>query len=153
MKWKIAGRQLRIIYVFVMGLSITIIIVNRIVGPNLITIVSTVLAFITFYTIGHMTVKQTALQTNIMPRKISVKNPDQMQKCPKCGNQKDFVIYGDQVSEDCCNIWATCICGFDPTEDDTGHRIEDTWGGCSDANCIDALHYTWNELLENKSTT
>lgn len=52
--------------------------------------------------------------------------------------------------EDGCEIWAKCKCGYDPSSEDTGARIEDVWGSLDNGNCQDAIVYTWNELIEQK---
>lgn len=82
-------------------------------------------------------------------RKIKLKEPG-ANPCPKCGNTIEFTIHSEQVSEDGCEIWASCKCGHTPASD-WKDRIEDVWGGCDDENCIDALEHTWNSLTD-KST-
>lgn len=86
-----------------------------------------------------------------MPRKVTFKDNGGITKCPKCSYRTSFTVYSRQVAEDYCNIWAVCVCGFDPTEDNTGDRIEDVWGGTSDEDCINAISITWNETLEGMS--
>ncbi len=79
-------------------------------------------------------------------RRIQLKPNSFVDPCPKCGNTTVFTIHSRQWAEDCCEIWAVCGCGFDPTAENTGHRLEDVWGGCSDENARAALA-CWNEAL------
>lgn len=87
-----------------------------------------------------------------MPRKVSIKPNDKVPACPKCGNATHFTVHSQQVAEDCCEVWAVCKCGFDPTENNNGHRLEDVWGGTDDDNCINAIAISWtdgiNELTQ-----
>lgn len=84
-------------------------------------------------------------------RKIEVLSSSQVSPCPKCGNKTKFVIHSEQCSEDGCEIWATCTCGYDPSKEPPYDRMEDVWGSLDDSNCINAVCYTWNEPLEEKS--
>lgn len=77
-------------------------------------------------------------------RKITIKPNDNVPKCPKCGNNTAFNCYSDYCAEDCCEIWAECICGFKASND----AVEDVWGGVGDANCLDAIRYTWIDPLK-----
>lgn len=83
-------------------------------------------------------------------RKINFKPNTYIHKCPKCGNNTTFTIHSDYCAEDCCEIWAVCKCGYDPTMEEKafGSRFEDVWGGVDDDNCKDAITYSWNEVLE-----
>jgi hypothetical protein len=83
-----------------------------------------------------------------MSRKIKINPNPNVRHCPKCGNNTEFEVFSQQVAEDYCNIWAQCICGYDPTDGDSGNRIEDVWGGCSDENCLWAIDVTWNGIIE-----
>ena len=85
-------------------------------------------------------------------RQIKYKSNTSIAICPKCGNNTEFTIRSEQVSEDCCDIWAICKCGYDPTEGDTGNRVEDTWGGVDDGNCQLAICYAWSETIVNLKT-
>lgn len=49
--------------------------------------------------------------------------------------------------EDGCEIWAECKCGYDPTQENTGYRVEDVWGSLNDGNCKDAVEYSWNDII------
>jgi hypothetical protein len=69
-------------------------------------------------------------------------------KCPKCSNNTDFKAHSNQISEDCCNVWVECICGYDPTAEDTDYRFEDVWGGTSWDNVKVALH-CWNDAIKD----
>jgi len=83
-------------------------------------------------------------------RKVKYKSNETILKCPKCGNNTEFEIVSDYCAEDCCEIYAVCKCGYDPTQEPSamGNRLEDVWGGCSDENCKDAILVSWNETLE-----
>jgi len=71
--------------------------------------------------------------------------------CPKCGNFREFVAHSDYCAEDCCNVWVECgECGFDPTQEDTGYRLEDVWGGCGDNNIIAAIS-CWDDALRESA--
>jgi ssDNA-binding Zn-finger/Zn-ribbon topoisomerase 1 len=83
-----------------------------------------------------------------MSRKVKYKPNEYIKHCPNCGNNTEFIIHSEQVMEDGCEIWAECRCDYTPAES-WKDRIEDVWGGCSDENCIDAIVYTWNELLNS----
>ena len=83
-------------------------------------------------------------------RKVKYKPNEFIKPCPKCGNNTEFKIHSDYCAEDCCEIWAVCKCGFDPTEEEKGYgnRLEDVWGGVDDNNCQDAITFSWNDTLE-----
>ena len=49
-------------------------------------------------------------------RGIKLKEPG-AKPCPKCGNRLEFVINSQQVAEDCCEVWAQCVCGFTPSKE------------------------------------
>jgi hypothetical protein len=85
-------------------------------------------------------------------RKVHYKPNDFIKPCPKCGNNTEFTIRSEQCAEDCCEIWAECKCGYDPThyeESGSGNRVEDVWGGCDDGNCQNAIRFAWNDTIEN----
>lgn len=84
-------------------------------------------------------------------RKAKFKPGDYIMKCPKCGNNTDFTIKSDYCAEDCCEIWAECKCGYDPTAERHAYRLEDVWGGLGDDNCKAAIEVSWNETLLDKS--
>lgn len=81
-------------------------------------------------------------------RRISFKPNNTVTPCPKCGNNTVFDIHSEQCAEDCCDIWATCKCGYNPTSERHLDRIEDTWGSLNDDMCKGAVLYTWNEIIE-----
>ena len=91
-------------------------------------------------------------------RSVKYKQNKFIKPCPKCGNNTEFTIRSEQCAEDCCEVWAICKCGYDPTsyeEAGSGNRIEDVWGGVDDANCQDAIRFAWNDTLndmEKRST-
>ena len=86
-----------------------------------------------------------------MARNIEYKPNKYIKPCPKCGNNTKFKIHSQQVAEDCCDIWAECTCGYDPTAENTLNRLEDVWGGTDDDQCKDAIVFTWNDILQKKS--
>jgi hypothetical protein len=81
-------------------------------------------------------------------RRIRLKKPGGVIPCPKCGNNTEFAAHSSQVSEDCCEVWVVCSCGFDPTACDASLRYEDTWGGTSDGNVLVALE-CWTEAIRD----
>lgn len=81
-------------------------------------------------------------------RRIKIKANTHIIKCPKCGNNTVFDVHSDQCAEDCCDVWASCKCGYDPTANLWTHRVEDVWGGVDEVNCIMALRDSWNPALE-----
>jgi len=68
--------------------------------------------------------------------------------CPKCGNNTKFTAHSQRACEDSCDIWVVCQCGYDPTQDNTLNRLEDTWGGLDNGILHDALTYAWNEVIQ-----
>lgn len=81
-------------------------------------------------------------------RRVVYKHNEFIEKCPLCGNNTEFTVRSEQVGEDCCEIWAICKCGYCPTIEHPGSRVEDVWGGVDDDNCKDAIVYSWNEPIE-----
>ena len=86
-----------------------------------------------------------------MPRNITLKENNRITPCPQCNNNTDFICHSEQVAEDACNVWVVCKCGFDPTADDTGSRLEDVWGGCDNDNAFAAL-MCWNDAIADSAT-
>lgn len=66
--------------------------------------------------------------------------------CPKCGNTRKFVAHAQQVCEDGCEVWVVCECGFDPTTEKIGERVEDVWGTLDTANIMTAFS-VWDDLV------
>lgn len=64
--------------------------------------------------------------------------------CPRCGNRERFIVHSIQVCEDLCHVWAECVCGHDPTQASTSHRLESVMGGCGIDN-VRAAIAIWNE--------
>jgi len=93
-----------------------------------------------------------------MSRTLRFQRSSNIALCPKCGNKTEFKFHSQQVSEDCCEVWAECKCGYDPTSYDQAgslYRLEDTMGGCDDDNCFAAIG-CWNDAiyhLQSKSVT
>lgn len=81
-----------------------------------------------------------------MSRRIKILKPENVAPCPKCSNREEFVVHSNQCAEDCCEVWAVCKCGFDPTEEHTDYRLEDVWGGVGDDNCAAAVD-CWNDAI------
>jgi len=69
-------------------------------------------------------------------------------KCPLCGNNTIFKAHSQQVSEDCCDVWVECECGYDPTAEKTGCRFEDVFGGVHEDNVRVALE-CWNDAIND----
>lgn len=84
-------------------------------------------------------------------RPIELNENDVYTKCPKCGNNTRFVAHSMQVGIDTCNVWVECICGYDPTEEDTDYRYEDVWGGTGNVMIFMALN-CWNEKIMEDET-
>jgi len=70
-------------------------------------------------------------------------------KCPNCGNNTKFIAHSQQVSEDCCEVWIECKCGYDPTSEKIGTRYEDVWGGVHESNVRIAIE-CWNDAIIEK---
>ncbi|UDL04020.1 hypothetical protein [Marinobacter sp. CA1] len=87
-------------------------------------------------------------------RRFKLKNNTSVRCCPQCGNNQVFTAHSDYCAEDCCEVWVVCKCGYDPTSEKSGFRLEDVWGGVDDANIMDALS-CWNDALsaEEKQLT
>ena len=73
-----------------------------------------------------------------------------MVNCPNCGQNRKFVVRSEQVAEDCCEVWVKCPCGYNPTEGDSGDRIEDVWGMVGPEIAVSALTNTWNMPITAK---
>lgn len=89
-----------------------------------------------------------------MPRKIKLKSNEQIEKCPKCGNNTEFTAHSQQCAEDSCEVWVVCKCGYDPTsweEKGSLYRFEDVWGGTGNDNVLVALD-VWNDILLEAQT-
>lgn len=66
--------------------------------------------------------------------------------CPRCRNNTMFEAHSEQVSEDCCEVWVVCKCGFDPHS--YGDRYETPYGDTSRANVMVALS-CWNDAIRD----
>ena len=80
---------------------------------------------------------------------VTVKRTDRILKCPKCENNIKFKAKANQVAEDLCNVWVECICGFDPTLENTNYRYEDVWGEMS-KDTINLALDCWNDGIRDK---
>lgn len=68
--------------------------------------------------------------------------------CPECGNTKEFDAISSQSAEDYCNVWVQCgECGYDPTSNDTGARIEDVWGDIGRESIPGIFSCCWTGLV------
>ncbi len=84
-------------------------------------------------------------------RMVKYKPNTYISNCPKCNNNTKFRVKSEQVAEDMCEIWAVCVCGYDPTLYNTLGRLEDVWGGTDDHQCQDAIIFTWNDVINFKN--
>lgn len=87
---------------------------------------------------------RTSKKFNLFP--IGYRTP-----CPKCGNEKTFVIHSEPFCEDCCMVWIECQCGFDPTADNHAARLESVMGGTGIDNLKAAL-VLWNNQGKHATT-
>lgn len=91
-----------------------------------------------FATIGHHW-PEIAIST----RRFNLpKNTTAVKPCPACGNLTQFICHSEQVCEDSCNVWITCICGHDPHK--FNERLESVMGGSDEENIHAALD-CWND--------
>lgn len=83
-----------------------------------------------------------------MKRKMTLNENNIVTPCPKCGNNTSFILINERCAEDLYYIFVECICGFDPTSEDTGWRYEKVIGeGDEDAARV-ALG-CWNDAIED----
>lgn len=80
-------------------------------------------------------------------KKFRLSENDRIIPCPDCGNNTDFRIKSRTSGEDCHDIWIECQCGYDPTADDEGFRLEDVICDLGSFNQYRALLVAWNEPL------
>ena len=88
-----------------------------------------------------------------MDRKFRINPRPSIPACPKCGNAAEFVGKAAQVAEDCCEVWVECVCGFDPTAENTGDRVEDVWGSLDNDTLATALAWSWSEPITRQGAT
>lgn len=86
-------------------------------------------------------------------RMIRLVSNEDTPKCPKCGNNTVFKIRSEQVAEDNCDVWVVCKCGYDPTKSNTLNRMEDVWGSLDDDTCLDAVQFTWSDIINKTRHT
>lgn len=72
-------------------------------------------------------------------------NGKNINPCPECQNNTHFVARSRQCSEDSCEVWVECTCGYDPTKNDCYDRVECVWGSLDRDNILMSLG-VWNEL-------
>jgi len=87
-----------------------------------------------------------------MIRKFSTKPNNLIPQCHNCKNNTQFVAHSERGGEDFYEIWVTCKCGFDPTENDTGNRLEDVWGDLTDDKIRVSIQI-YSDLINEKLTT
>ena len=80
--------------------------------------------------------------------KFKLKQNSQVESCPECGNNTEFVGHSRQVCEDNCEVWVECKCGYNPTTD-SGDRYESVMGGLDEGNLRVALS-CWNDAIAAK---
>lgn len=74
---------------------------------------------------------------------------DSIEPCPKCGNNTTFEACSAQVAEDLCNVWVECVCGYDPTCENSLYRYEDVWGGVT-GNTVGGALDCWNSAITDQ---
>lgn len=84
-------------------------------------------------------------------RRFTLKPNTSVTPCPRCSNNTVFTGCAVQVAEDCCEVYVICQCNYDPTEQNTDHRLEDVWGSVDDENLMAALS-CWNAALADAAT-
>lgn len=87
-----------------------------------------------------------------MSKMVRLKKNESISKCPKCGNNTRFDAHSVRGGEDFCEIFVVCACGYDPTCETWGHRVESVMGELSRFNIEQALFYGWNAALEELGT-
>ncbi len=80
-------------------------------------------------------------------RPVLLKKNKSILKCPKCGNNRRFEAHSDHCCEDSCDVWVVCKCGYDPTTELWGYRVESVMGSLDLNGVQEALLYSWNEAL------
>lgn len=80
-------------------------------------------------------------------RLITINPNPKVPACPKCGNNTNFKCYSERAGEDCCDLWCTCVCDYTPMKSSL-ECVEDVWGGLDNDNCLDAIRFTWIDLLK-----
>ncbi len=80
-------------------------------------------------------------------RSFALQKSDNVAKCPKCQNNKQFTAYSEQVCEDGCEIWVECYkCGFNPFAESFGSCIDSVMGDLDEPNISMALS-EWTQLI------
>lgn len=88
-----------------------------------------------------------------MKRPFRHKTGEGVEACPGCENRQQFIGLSQQVSEDCCEVWVRCVCGYDATEGRPGDRMEDVMGSLDADNLVCALENSWNEPLRRRGAS
>ena len=68
-------------------------------------------------------------------------------KCPQCLNDTKFIGRSEQCAEDLCEVWIECVCGFDPTANNTGLRMESVMGQLSKEAIWESVENCWNNPI------
>jgi hypothetical protein len=55
-------------------------------------------------------------------------NKSRLKSCPECGTNANLVLLSERSSEETVDVWIACKCGYDPTSDNPGNRIETVMG-------------------------
>ena len=79
-----------------------------------------------------------------------IKNPERLLPCPKCQKNNGLKFRTQQSSEDTVDVWVFCECGFDPTKNNSGQRIE-TVSGINELFAAYAAS-SWNEEIKHYPT-
>jgi hypothetical protein len=87
-----------------------------------------------------------------MSKQVQLRKNTSISKCPKCGNNTRFHAHSVRGGEDFCELFVVCKCGYDPSSDVWGHRVESVMGELSRFNIEQALFYGWNAAIEDLAT-
>lgn len=71
--------------------------------------------------------------------------------CPRCQNNTVFIGCSLRVAENCSEVYVTCKCSYDPTEQDSDFRFEHAQGLLDDNNLAIALS-CWNDAIADIAT-
>lgn len=83
-------------------------------------------------------------------RRIRLSENNTVTRCPKCGQNRVFTLHAVQFSEDCCETFVVCVCGFEATSGSKGDRYENVWGELDEPAARVALS-CWNDALAAQS--
>ncbi len=84
-------------------------------------------------------------------KKFKLKKNNKIEKCPKCGNNTEFIAKSEYCAEDCCSVWVECKCGYDASNNNDSERFESVYGSLDNESLLIALD-CWNDsILSNRS--